>query len=101
MADPGTLEVWDLALREILDFRGEPAERLQELTADDEAFVMGLVVTLTWAILGGDDPQSATIQDNLQVLEARCRNGTDREQDHAVAVTNLVAGDFTINIDLT
>ena len=95
MADPGTLEVWDLALREILDFRGEPAERLQELTADDEAFVMGLVVTLTWAILGGDDPQSATIQDDLQVLEARCRNATDREQDHAVAVTNLVAGDFT------
>ena len=33
MADPGTLEVWDLALREILDFRGEPAERLQEQAA--------------------------------------------------------------------
>ncbi len=93
--DPSTVDGWDRAIDEVLDFRGEPDERLHGLTAGDDRFVMGLVVTLTGAVLGGEDPQSAEVQDDLLVLEARSRGATPREREHATAVTTLVAGDFT------
>ncbi len=90
-----TVDGWDLAITDVLDFRGEPEERLHRLTADDESFVMGLVFTLAGAVLGGDDPLSAAVQDDLVVLEDRSRRATRRERDHATAVATLVAGDFT------
>lgn len=95
VADPSTIDGWDTALREIQDFRGEPADRLHELTTADESFVMGLVVTISGAVLGGDDPLADAVQDDLMVLEARSRTATRRERDHAMAVTTLVDGDLT------
>jgi hypothetical protein len=95
VAQPDSVEVWDLAITEVLDFRGDPSERLHELTATDEAFVMGLVVTTAGSVLGGDDPLSESMQTDLAVLEARCGHATERERAHARAVASLVDGNFT------
>ena len=94
-ADPHSVEVWDTAITEVLDFRGDPSERLHELTATDDAFVMGLVVTTAGAVLGGDDPLSESLQTDLAVLEARCGHATERERAHAGAVVTLGDGNFT------
>ena len=92
---PASVDVWDMSLREILDFRGEPADRLHELTATDDAFVMGLVVTTVGSVLGGDDPLAESLQTDLAVLAARCGRATERERDHAGAVATLADGNFT------
>ncbi len=94
-AEPDTVAGWDTALREVQDFRGEPADRLHDLTEADGSFVMGLVVTTTGAVLGGDDPLSHAVQDDLVVLEARSAAATDRERAHVAAVVALVVGEFT------
>ncbi|GIT46816.1 MAG: hypothetical protein Ct9H300mP12_14010 [Acidimicrobiales bacterium] len=60
--DPATVRGWDLAIREVLDYRGDPDVRLMELTAVDQAFMMGLVVTLAGSVLSGDDPRSPTLR---------------------------------------
>lgn len=96
LSDSYTLDGWDLALREILDFRGKPTERLKELTAVDEAFVMGLVVTLVSEVLGGDDPNTVAVQNDLSVLKDRSAASTERERHHAQAVADLIAGNFTL-----
>ena len=93
--DPATVLGWDLAISEVLDHRGDPDVRLTELTARDEAFVMGLIVTLVGSVLGGDDPRSPTVRDALRELQGRCGGATVRERDHAAAVADLVEGEFS------
>ena len=94
-ADPHSVGVWDIAITEVLDFRGDPSEQLHELKVTDDACVMGLVVTTAGAVLGGDDPLSESLQTDLAVLEARCGHTTERERAHAGAVVTLVDGNFT------
>ncbi len=93
--DPATVLGWDLAISEVLDHRGDPDVRLTELTARDEAFVMGLIVTLVGSVLGGDDPRSPTVRCALRELQGRCGGATVRERDHAAAVADLVEGEFS------
>ena len=95
VADPATIDGWNTALREIQDFHGEPTDRLHELTTADQRLVMGLIVTIAGAVLGGDDPMADAVQDDLMVLEARSATATLRERDHVRAVASLVEGDFT------
>ena len=93
--DPATVRGWDLAIREVLDYRGDPDVRLMELTAVDQAFMMGLVVTLAGSVLSGDDPRSPTLRNALRELQSRCDGATARERDHAAAVAYLVDGEFS------
>ncbi len=95
-ARPASVDVWDAAVGEVLDFRGDPIDRLHELTATDDAFVMGLVMTTAGSVLGGDDPLSEALQTDLAELEARCARATERERSHEEAVATLVDGNFTV-----
>ena len=92
---PDSIGEWDRAIREAQDFRGEPGDRLASVTEADGAFVMGLVVTLTGTILGGDDPTAASTRDDFDALIDRSKAATRRERDHVAAVAALVAGQHT------
>ncbi|MED5394839.1 MAG: tetratricopeptide repeat protein [Actinomycetota bacterium] len=92
---PDSVAEWDRATREAQDFRGERGDRLTAVTEADGAFAMGLVVILTDAVLGGDDPTADPVRDGMAALVERSAAVTQRERDHAAAVTALVAGEYT------
>jgi tetratricopeptide (TPR) repeat protein len=89
-----TLAAWQQAAHELLDFTGDPIATLDNVNHRDPGFVMGLVFTTAYRILGGAQPTGSQVVDGLALLDERADQATEREQAHIVAVRSLVEGEF-------
>ena len=85
---------WWSAYDQMSHFRGDPVATLDVANAADDGFVMGLVFTITYRLLGGVRPSDPTVMADVDRLRTRSAHGDDRERAHAVAALLVHEGEF-------
>ncbi|MEM7206478.1 MAG: tetratricopeptide repeat protein [Pseudomonadota bacterium] len=90
--DAATIEQWNSAMEQYLDFSGRPIATLQDV--DDERFLAGPVFCATMKLLDGASPEDASVKTDLgRVRRAKAFAPKD-EQAHAQAVEYMASGEF-------
>jgi hypothetical protein len=88
-----SIEVWNSAWSSFLHFRGDPAESLAGVAAEDDGFVMGPVFCALYAVLAGSPLDASEVR--TQAARAHRRARGEPEQAHVAALERMIAGDFT------
>lgn len=91
---PESILAWDQCVSALLAMRGDPMTALEQATSQDPSFVMGVVFTGVYRILGASPPKSPGVVGDLSMALERKASGNRQEAAHVAAFATLVAGDF-------
>ncbi len=86
---------WDRAWTRLLHFRGDPMTELEAANRDDPGFVLGSVFNAAYYVLCGTPPDAAPLRSEVERVEQRAGAAGEREQAHARALRQMLAGDYS------
>jgi tetratricopeptide (TPR) repeat protein len=92
MITTATVQAWEMAFSQSLNFVGDPIATLAEANALDESFVLGPVFCAAYRILGAWSPHHPLI--TVDVDRAARRADSDTDRAHCEALALLVSGEF-------